>query len=154
MTQDIWFWIHISFFIAGMGGLAGAVITAGLYLWQSQQLKSKHPGKIFFNLPSLDALDQLQRRLLGAGVVLFSLGIISGIFWAKKFNGIGCIFKDPKVLFSFTTCFFYWLIWSLRAFSLRRGHKIAMGTVLAFLLLFLTLLSTHHLAAALSGGVS
>ena len=152
MIRDAWFWLHISFFAAGSMGLAGAVLSAGAYLWQSRQLKSKHLGKIFFKLPSLEELDKVHSRFLGIGIILFSLGIVSGVFWAKKFEGVGCIFKDPKVLLSFITCFFYWLILSLRLLTLRRGQKIAMGSLLASILLFLTFASTHQLSALLYQG--
>ena len=152
MIHNIWFWLHIGFFVAGVLGLCGAVVSAGLYLWQSRQLILKNPGTTFFKLPSLDVLDKAHSRLLGAGIILFSLGMLIGVLWAQQFKEVGCIFKDTKVLLSFVTCFFYWLIFSLRVSALRRGHKISMGTLLAFTLLFWTLLSSHQLSALIDRG--
>ena len=152
MSQDGWLWLHISFFILGVAGLATAVVSAGIYLWQSAELKSKHPGRAFFKLPSLDKLDKIHEVALGWGLVLFTLGILSGVFWAQRFQGVGCIFKDPKVLLSFITCFFYWLIFSFRLFTLRRGHKIAIGTLLSTVLLVLTFVSSHYLATLVHWG--
>ena len=152
MSQNAWLWLHIGFFVIGVAGLAAAVASAGIYLWQSSQLKSKHPGKTFFKLPSLDKLDAFHERLLGIGIVLFTLGILSGVVWAQEFKDVGCIFKDPKVLLSFVTCFFYWLIFTYRFFTLKRGQKIAIGTVLSTFLLILTFISTHHLTQLLHPG--
>jgi len=46
------------------------------------------------------------------------------------------LFKDPKVILSLLTGFFYWMIFGLRLLTLRRGQKIALGTLLVFALLF------------------
>ena len=127
--------------VTGLLCLVLAVTSAFLYLLQSAQIKSRHPGKIFFKLPSLDKLDRVHFQYLSAGVIFFSLGLLSGVFWAKNLNEFGQILKDPMAVLSFATCFFYWVIFSLRLSALRRGQKIAAGTVLAFFLLVLTLLS-------------
>ena len=57
--------------------------------------------------------------------------------------------KDPKVLLSFFTAFLYWVILAFRLSSLRRGQKIAFGTVLVLAFLLVTLMSSHYLPAGL-----
>ncbi|MBI3315387.1 MAG: hypothetical protein HYZ87_00200, partial [Candidatus Omnitrophica bacterium] len=54
------------------------------------------------------------------------------------------VFKDPKVALSFLTGLMYWLILSFRLSALRRGQKIAAGTILIFFLVFITLLSSTY----------
>ncbi len=66
-----------------------------------------------------------------------------GILWAKKTDELREVFKDPTVILSFLTCFMYWVILSFRLSALRRGQKIAISTVLVFVLLFLTMLSSN-----------
>lgn len=142
MVPENWLWIHIALLVTGLMCLLMAVISALLYLLQSGQLKSKHLGKIFLSLPSLDALDRLHFYYLSAGVVFFTLGLVSGIFWARDLKESSRILKDPMAILSLITCIIYWVILSLRASTLSRGQKIAVGTVFAFFLLVVTLMSS------------
>lgn len=131
-APSAWFWLHVAFMLTGLVGLVIAVSSAAMYLLQSAQLKSKHLGKVFLRLPSLDALDRLHFRALVIGVVFFSFGILGGIFRAKGLKELGALAHDPKVMLSYVTCILYWLILSLRLSKLRRGQKIALSTVVVF----------------------
>lgn len=152
LAAENWLWVHMALLMTGLAGLAVSVGSALMYLVQSAQIKSKHLGKIFFKLPSLDALDRIHFTYLTAGVIFFSLGLLSGIFWAKKLDEFGKIFRDPMAILSFVTAFFYWVIFMLRLSTLRRGQKIAAGTVLAFFLLIVTLLSSSLCPAGFHKG--
>ena len=147
-----WLWVHLGLIFAGIAGLATAVGSAVLYLWQSSQIKSKHLGNIFLNLPSLDALDRVHYRALVAGVIFFSLGILTGILWATDLRVVGSLWRDPRVSLSFLTCFLYWVIAGVRITSLRRGQKIAIGTLIVFGLLFITLISTYYAPSSIHSG--
>ncbi len=138
-----WLWLHLSFIFLGLAGLATAVSSAAMYLLQSAQLKSKHPGEAFLKLPSLDRLDRIHFRALVAGVLLFSFGILSGLFSARGLVELKQVLRDPKVILSFVTCLFYWVVLSLRLSTMRRGQKIAIGTLLTFALLIGTLVSSY-----------
>ena len=151
--ESTWIWLHLGFIFAGLAGLAAAVASAGIYLFQSLQLKSKNPGKVFLRLPSLEALDKIHFRSLGGGVVLFSLGILTGFFWAKTRSELDRIIHDPTAMLSLIACSLYWVLLSLRVLELKRGRKIAIGTVLAFTLLFGTLVSTAYAPVAFHRGL-
>src|SRR3989338_1402445 len=43
-----WLALHLGLILSGLAGLLTAVSSAMMYLLQSAQLKSKHPGKTFF----------------------------------------------------------------------------------------------------------
>jgi ABC-type transport system involved in cytochrome c biogenesis permease subunit len=139
-----WLWVHAGLIAGGFAGLLVAASSAVMYLLQSAQLKSKQLGRVFLKLPSLSVLDKLHFTSLSWGVILFSLGILSGLFWAKDIQELGQVMKDPKVTLSFLTCLMYWVVLSLRLGNLRRGQKIAVGTLLALLLLFVTLMSSAY----------
>lgn len=140
--SPVWLWIHTSLIFSGLVCLITAFSSAAMYLMQSAQLKSKKLGNIFLKFPSLGALDKIHFRSLAWGVFLFSLGILSGVFWAKNMNALGALRKDPKIALSFLTCFLYAVVLAFRLSAMRRGQKIALGTVILFALLFITLISS------------
>lgn len=146
-----WFFLHAGFIFCGFAGFLAAVSSALMYLTQSAQLKSKHLGRVFVRLPSLGALDRIHSRSLMIGVVLFSIGILCGLFWAGRLNGTSLLPKDPKVILSFFTCALYCVILGLRLSNVRRGHKIALGTVIAFIVLIATFISAHTTPSLLRG---
>ncbi|MBI4352636.1 MAG: cytochrome c biogenesis protein CcsA [Candidatus Omnitrophica bacterium] len=147
-----WLWIHTGFIWGGLAGFVAAVSCALMYLFQSWQLKSKRWGKLFVNLPSLQTLDRFHFAFLSIGAILFSLGILGGLFWAKEIKEMGGLWRDPKVFLSFLTCAVYWSVLGLRLSSLRRGQKIAAGTVLVFGLLFVTLMSSTYAPSGFHAG--
>ncbi len=152
-AQTLWFWIHISFMLVSFAGFFTAVSSALMYLLQSRQIKSKHPGKFFLKLPALDTLDRTHFRAMVWGSILFTLGILSGLFWATHLQQLGPIIADPKVIMSFITCALYWVIISLRLSNLRRGQKIALGTLIAFAFLFTTIAISYVMPSAFHRGL-
>lgn len=153
IVRNAWFWAHVSFIFAGLSGFVAAVSSAIMYLWQSAQLKSKHPGQAFLKLPPLDVLDKIHFRSLVGGVVLFSLGILAGLFWASDLRELGRVLMDTKVILSFVTCFSYWIIVALRLSRLRRGQKIALSTLIVFVLLFITFMSSYISPSSFHQGI-
>lgn len=151
-TGSGWLVVHLTFILSGVAGLVTAFSSAIMYLLQSTQLKSKHLGKVFLKLPSLEALDRIHFHALSFGVILFSLGILTGIFWAKDLQELGQVWRDPKVIWSFVTCAMYWAILGFRMSALRRGQKIAIGTLLVFGMLAATFFSAHAIPSALTRG--
>lgn len=146
-----WLWAHVGLLIAGFACLLTAAAGALMYLLQSYQIKSKHLGNAFLKLPSLNTLDILHFRALAWGVILFSLGILCGILWAQDLRGLGQVLRDPRATLSFVTCFLYWLVLSFRLSALRRGQKIAAGTLIIFALLIVTWMSSHDLNSLRTG---
>ena len=149
-----WLWVHFGPILAGLAGLAAAVSSAALYLWQSHQLKSKHPGPSLMRLPSLDALDKVHVRSLIVGAGLFSLGLFAGVVWAGDLRELRSVLRDPRAVLSLITCLMIWAIVSLRLSSLQRGQKIAAGTLIVFFLLSLAIVSSHIMPGALHGSTN
>lgn len=149
--ENVWLWTHLGLVIAGIAGIAGAVVCAALYLWQSFQLKSKHPDASFMRLPSLDALDRMHFRSLIGGVLLFTLGLLAGVVWAGDLRELGELRRDPRAVLSLVACFLFWVIVSVRLSILRRGQKIALSTLIAFLLLSMAVVSSHIVPGAFHG---
>lgn len=136
--------LHLGLILAGFAGIVVSVSTAGLYLVQSSQLKSRHPGRMLFALPSLDKLDRVHFLTLSTGLILFSLGLLAGASRVTDFEGLVRALKEPTVVLSMISCALYWIVLVVRASALRRGHKIAVGTLLVFVFLLATLVSGPH----------
>jgi len=151
-SSSAWLWSHLGLLLIGLAGLASAVLSAGLYLWQSSQLKSKHPGASFMSLPSLDALDRAHFRALIAGLIFFTLGLLAGLVWAGDLRELGALWRDPRAILSMVTCLLFWVIVSVRLSTLRRGQKMAVSTVIAFVLLSLAVASSHVVPGTFHGG--
>lgn len=138
-----WLWFHLAFVFAGLTMFVMAVLSAGTYLFQSHQLKSHRPGRFFLKLPSLDVLDRVHTAAVAAGIVLFSIGLLSGLFWAETKSKMAALGKDPTVVLSVIGCLLYWGILAMRLKSIGRGRKIALGTLGVFAILCLAVLNAH-----------
>lgn len=147
-----WLWLHAGLTVAGFACLMLAVSASLMYLLQSRQLKSKHLGRAFLRLPSLGTLDRLHFGALTMGLALFSLGILMGLLWASQLRELGQAFRDVKVNLSFLTCLLYWVVLGFRLSSMRRGQKIAVGTLIIFALFFATILSSGYGPNVFHGG--
>ena len=104
------------------------------------------------SLPSLDALDRAHFRSLVAGLILFTMGLLIGLIWAGDLRELNNLWRDPRATLSLLTCIFFWVIVSVRLSTLRRGQKIAVSTVIAFILLSLAIASSYIVPGAFHGG--
>ena len=75
---DPWLEFHAAFSVLAYGAFALAAVSGGMYLWQERQLKSRHLGAAFFQLPPIGDLGRVNGRLLAVGFVLLSLGLGAG----------------------------------------------------------------------------
>jgi ABC-type uncharacterized transport system permease subunit len=153
LAGSAWLWLHVGLLFAGLAGFSAAFSSALMYLIQSTQLKSKHPGRAFLKLPPLESIDRIHFHALTFGVILFSLGILTGLFWASNLNELHQAWTDPKVKLSFATAALYWVLLAFRMSALRRGQKIAIGTLLVFVALAATFFSTHALSVMAPRGL-
>ena len=83
ILQSKWLYIHTILSLLGIVAFALAFITGFLYLIQERILKSKKFSTLYFKLPSLDLLDELNQKAISIGFPLLTLGIITGAFWAE-----------------------------------------------------------------------
>lgn len=75
-----WLEAHTSFSIVACGAFTLACIAGVMYLIQERQLKTRHPGSMFFRLPPINALTVANSRLLWLGFGLLTIGLSTGFF--------------------------------------------------------------------------
>src|SRR2546422_9689533 len=82
VLDSAWLPIHVVLSVLGDAVFALAFSASLLYLVQERRLKARPaPGALRY-LPSLETLDRVNYRCLVWGLVLLTLGIVSGIVWA------------------------------------------------------------------------
>jgi HemX protein len=132
---DGWLLAHVALAMLSYALFTAAAGAAGAYLVQDRQIKSKHLGALFYELPPLQALEGLLVRLSGAGLLALGLAISAGFVW--RFGlGLPAASGDPKVWFSLAMAAVYALGLFLRWRGPLKGRRFAWLCVALFLALF------------------
>ncbi len=139
-----WFPLHVSFAFLGNAAFALAFGAGVMYLLQNRMLKSKHFSALYYRLPSLDTLDNINYRALSFGFPLMTLGIISGAAWAESVWGTYWSW-DPKETWALMTWFVYAALLHGRMSIGWRGRKAAIFAIIGFLCLVFTFLGVNLL---------
>lgn len=112
VLQSHWLPVHVSISFAAYAMFSLAFVAAVTYLLQLRSLRE--PGRWLWarRLPSLEILEQLQRRTAVVGLVLMTGALISGSLWAEKAWGIVWPW-EPQQVASLVT----WLIYAIYFFA-------------------------------------
>jgi ABC-type uncharacterized transport system permease subunit len=122
--------VHILANTLGVALVLLAALAALLYLFQEKRIKQKRHA--ITNLPPLDTLDRAEHKFLAAGFLLLTLGVLSGTYWAHRFELGGAE--------ELTRAFLGYLMWILigAVLLLRsvgwRGRRSAYGTLVGVVL--------------------
>jgi len=115
-----------------------------MYLLQDRMLKSKRFSPLYYRLPSLDTLDNINYRALSFGFPLMTLGIISGAAWAESVWGTYWSW-DPKETWALLTWFVYAALLHGRLSIGWRGRRAALFAIIGFACLVFTFLGVNLL---------
>ncbi len=75
-----WLEMHVALSVMADGAFALACVAGVMYLVQERQLKTHHIHSVFYHLPPIRDLAVANRRLIFAGLGLFTVGLIAGAF--------------------------------------------------------------------------
>jgi ABC-type uncharacterized transport system permease subunit len=73
--------LHAGLMLAAFASFTVAAATAVLYLYEDRRLTRRDTAVLRLRLPSLAALDRLAARVILAGLVLLSAGMVVGLAW-------------------------------------------------------------------------
>jgi cytochrome c-type biogenesis protein CcsB len=136
--RSVWLPIHAGVALLAYGFLALAFCGGIMYLLQEREIKSKRFGFFYSRLPSLEALDSLNRHCLSTGFPLMTLGIITGMLWTKQ--GSGAYWQwNPKETVSLITWLIYAAIIHQRFTVGWRRRKAAIMVIIGFLVALVAL---------------
>jgi cytochrome c-type biogenesis protein CcsB len=139
-----WFPVHVSLAFLGNAVFTVAFVAGVMYLLQERMVKSKKFSALFYRLPSLETLDNLNYRCLTFGFPLMTMGIISGAVWANSAWG-GYWRWDPKETWALITWFLYAALLHGRLNVGWRGRRAAIFAILGFASLLFTFLGVNLL---------
>jgi cytochrome c-type biogenesis protein CcsB len=142
--QSIWLPVHVVLAFLGDAIFALAFSASLLYLLQERRLKAHRGGRMLRGLPSLETLDRLNYTLLVWGLVLLTLGIVTGIVWAHSAWGPFWS-RDPKLIFSLATWLIYVVLLQGRMSAGWRGRWAAQLTIAGFAVIVLSLVGINVL---------
>jgi ABC-type transport system involved in cytochrome c biogenesis permease subunit len=133
---------HASLLVLAAVGVCVGFVASIMYLVQAQRLKAKLlPGQ-GLRLPSLERLEMMNRRALTTAFPLLTGGMLLGIVLLARAKDLS-EWTDPRVLSSGLLWFVFALLLYLRFGLHVRGRRMALLTILAFVLLLVTLLMPH-----------
>ncbi|MEW5851158.1 MAG: cytochrome c biogenesis protein CcsA [Myxococcota bacterium] len=131
--KSAYFYVHITLAFLGDAFLAVAAAASVSYLLQERKLRLKKVDTLSGQLPNLNLADHIAHRCLAVGFLFMSLGIASGVVYAKHAWHAYWSW-DPKQNWSALTWLVYALMLHFRFMVGWRGRRLAWLTVGAFAL--------------------
>lgn len=119
---------HVLVNVLGVAAFTLAFAVATAYLIQERLLRRRQLGGLFTRLPPLDVLDSLGLKLLLVGFPLFTLGSVSGAFWAAKLP----VTLSPAQVIGLVAWAVFAMVLLLRVAAGWQGRRAAIGTLLGF----------------------
>lgn len=135
--QGVGLWSHVALALFGNAAFAVTFCAGVMYLMQERQLKSRHPGRIYFRLPALDLLDDVGFKSILFGFPLLTLALISGSLWAEHARGSFFTWR-PREVWSVVSWLIYAGLLYARVSVGWRGRKAAILAILGFCLVLIT----------------
>lgn len=149
LFNSFWLISHIVVIFTGEAAFALACGVGILYLVQERALKTKKYGFFFRRLPDLELLDTTGYACIFVGFTLLTIGLVTGLVYAKSTWGRFWSW-DPKEVWSGITWLLYAALLHGRLSMGWRGRKAAIMAIIGFAVLVFTflgvnlLLTGHH----------
>jgi cytochrome c-type biogenesis protein CcsB len=131
VLQSHWLPIHVGVSFSAYAMFSLAFVAAIAYLLQDGALKQPARKQWARQLPSLEALETLERRLAIVGLWLMTGALISGSLWAEKAWGVVWVW-EPQQVASLVTWFIYAFYFYARHVAGWRDRRAAWLLVCGF----------------------
>lgn len=121
--------LHVTANLLGFGFFLMAGAASAFYLVQERRLKDKKRLGSVARMPALDTLDATEHRLLVAGFIMLTLGVVSGSAFAPSLTT-----ETGTQILRAGLAYLTWLVVAavllMRAIAGWRGRRAAYGTLL------------------------
>lgn len=136
---SIFWYLHLLSFLASYSSLTVAAVQSNLYLMLYHELKAHRFSFIYRRLPPLEVINNMNKRSLGLGFSLLTLGILFGFAQLYIIHHT-LLLWEPKVLLMVFT----WFIYGICLFILKRtawgGKRVAYFSLGGYALIFVSLI--------------
>ncbi|HEX5273117.1 MAG TPA: cytochrome c biogenesis protein CcsA [Gemmataceae bacterium] len=146
--ERFWGYLHGVLLLLAAVGVCVAFFASIMYLVHARRLKSKAlPGK-GLKLFSLERLEEMNRRAIVWAFPLLTAGVLVGLALLAQGDHPVRSWTDPRMVFTVVLWLVFAVLLYLRYTLHVRGRRVAILTIIAFVLLVVTLALPH----TLSGG--
>ncbi len=136
-----WILVHIIVVLLASSIFAIAFVAGIFYLFEESKIKEKRLGKMLQQLPSLNTLDKVNHIGLMIGFPLITVGMAVGFFVANQIWGSSWSWGSKETL-SVVTWSIYAVLLNCRLSLGWRGKKSAVGAIIGFGIIIVTLINT------------
>jgi ABC-type uncharacterized transport system permease subunit len=133
--------VHIAVALAGLAVFGVATAVAGVYLAAERTLKGKRFGPFFRRVPSLELLDDLNRRLVTWGFIALSLTLLTGAWVQARLRPEAR--WSPAELAVVVAWLAFGVLLQARIFAGWRGRRVALLTMAGFGVLMVSFVSRY-----------
>jgi ABC-type uncharacterized transport system permease subunit len=134
----IWTSLHAAIFSLAYGAFGLSSAAALMYLTQEWDLKFNKLKAVLSRLPSIERLEVVLSRLLLAGFILLTAGLIAALIDFYRLANFSSYRAEPKIIWSVLVWVLYLCLVSMRLFFNQRGRRIALGALGGFVFVLLT----------------
>lgn len=140
-----WSSLHAALILLAYGAFGLSSIAGLMYLTQEHDLKFHKLRAVLSLLPPIERLERTIGRLLLAGFILFTAGLVVGAIWVQKPPGV-YFYQDAKVIWSLLLWLIYTGLLVMRWYFRQGGRRFAWGAVGTFAFVMLTFWGTNLLS--------
>jgi ABC-type transport system involved in cytochrome c biogenesis permease subunit len=140
-----WLSLHAALILLSYGAFGLSSIAAAMYLTQEHNLKFNKLRAVSSMMPPIQRLELATGRLLLAGFVLLTVGLIIGVGYLKETHGV-YFNGDAKVLWSLIVWAGCLVLLVSRWRFAQRGRRLAWGAVGMFAFVLLTFWGSNLLS--------
>jgi ABC-type transport system involved in cytochrome c biogenesis permease subunit len=140
-----WESLHAALILLAYGAFGLSSVAALMYLSQEHDLRFHKFRAVAAFMPPIQRLELVTVRLLGAGFVLLTAGLITGAWWLRQ-QEVHPTGPDAKVLWSIIVWVIYLGLLVAHARFRQGGRRFAWGAVGSFAFVLLTFWSFNLLS--------
>jgi ABC-type transport system involved in cytochrome c biogenesis permease subunit len=138
-ASPVFFSVHAGMVLLAYGAFVIMFMAGVMYIAQEREIKRKNFGAFFHRLPSLDTCDSIGSRALGAGFIMLTVGIATGMMWSRSLDGVYWR-GDPTEVIAVCTWLVYLFLVHYRLTAGWRGRRAALVSIVGFGLVVFSLM--------------